>query len=81
MDTHSAGDEGLSGQEEINGEKGDICNTFNNKEFFKKSKMHVIILGVATKRIAKDYPTNTVIEIIKYACFTQEKKRKNRRRI
>lgn len=41
--------------------------------------MHVVILGVATKRIARDYTTNTVIEIIKYTCFTQEKKKKNKR--
>lgn len=40
--------------------------------------MHVVILGVATKRIAKDYPTNTVIEITKYTCFTQEKKKTKR---
>lgn len=42
--------------------------------------MHVIILGVATKRIAKYYTTNTVIEIIKHILLTQKKNRKEDKR-
>lgn len=34
--------------------------------------MHVIILGAATKRIAKYYTTNTVIEIIKHTLNSKE---------
>ena len=36
--------------------------------------MHVLIPGVATKKISEDYTTNTVLGIIKYIWLTQEKK-------